>query len=263
MVGVFETRFGGPAGRDKNIARAAGALDGIVLAPGDTVSFNDLVGPRSEENGFFPAPEIYKGERREGIGGGSCQVASTLYAAAFFGGLEVLERRNHSRPSGYIRPGLDATVSYPVLDLRIKNTLSFPVVLVSTLERGVLRFEIRGKERPVSVELATETEGILKYTRKVQRAALPEGEFRLKQKGKRGLRIKRKKTVTLVATGEARVEESTDTYPPSRRSTWWVPRPTRARCPRSKGPTREPRPSAERDLVLSCVETPFPPDYDV
>ena len=78
VVGAFETRFGGPAGRDKNIARAAGALDGIVLAPGDTVSFNDLVGPRSEENGFFPAPEISKGGMREGIGDGSCQVASTL-----------------------------------------------------------------------------------------------------------------------------------------------------------------------------------------
>ncbi|MBL9023283.1 MAG: VanW family protein [Myxococcales bacterium] len=213
VIGVFETRYGGPPGRDKNIARAAGAFQGVVLAPGDVVSFNELVGPRSEDNGFFPAPEIYKGEMREGIGGGSCQVASTLYAAAFFSGLEVLERRNHSRPSGYIRPGLDATVSYPVLDLRIKNTLAFPVVLAATMEPGRLRFEVLGKERPYSVELATETQGVLKYTRKVQRAALPEGEFRLKQKGKRGLLIKRKKTVTLVATGDKTIEESTDTYP--------------------------------------------------
>ena len=123
-----------------------------------------------------------------------------------------------------------------MLDLRIKNTLSFPVVLVSTLERGVLRFEIRGKERPVSVELATETEGILKYTRKVQRAALPEGEFRLKQKGKRGLRIKRKKTVTLVATGEARVEESTDTYPAQQEIYLVGPKTDESTLPPLEGP---------------------------
>jgi vancomycin resistance protein YoaR len=213
VVGSFETRYGGPPGRDKNILRATDALHGIVLAPGDTVSFNEVVGPRTEDNGFFPAPEIYKGESRLGIGGGSCQVASTLYAAAFFGGLDVVERRNHSRPSGYIRPGLDATVSYPVLDLRIRNNFSFPVVLAATLEPGKLRFELLGKERPAAVELATQTAGILKYSRKLEKAALPEGEFRLKQKGKRGMVIKRIKTVTLASTGQTLVEESTDTYP--------------------------------------------------
>lgn len=236
VVGSFETKYGGPPGRDRNIARAAGAFHGVVLVPGETISFNDLVGPRSEENGFFSAPEIYKGEMREGIGGGACQVASTLYAAAFFGGLEVIERRNHSRPSGYIRPGLDATVSYPVLDLRIRNTLSFPVVLAATVEPNLLRFDVLGKDRPLVVELATETKGVLKYTRKVQRAALPEGEFRLKQKGKRGLLIKRIKTVTLATTGEKTVEESTDTYPAQQEIYLVGPKTDEATLPPLEGP---------------------------
>ncbi len=213
VLARFETRFGGPPGRDKNIERAADRLDGLVLMPGETVSFNEVVGPRSTDNGFFPAPEIYKGEMRQGIGGGVCQVASTLYAAAFFGGLDVVDRQNHSRPSGYIRPGLDATVSYPVLDLRIKNPFSFPIVLTSQVEPGRLSFAVRGEEQPVSVELATETAGILKYGRKLERAALPEGEFRLKQRGKRGMVIRRTKTITRVASGERVVEESKDTYP--------------------------------------------------
>ncbi len=213
VVGTFETRFGGPVGRDKNIARAVEPFQGVVLLPGETVSFNDLVGPRSRENGFFPAPEIYKGESRLGVGGGVCQVASTLYAAAFFGGLDVVERRNHSRPSGYIRPGLDATVSYPVLDLKIKNGFAFPVVLSARIDGGMLAFEVLGKEKPAAVELATATAAVLKYGRKVERAALPEGEFRLKQKGKRGLVIKRKKTITLAVSGQQTVEEDTDTYP--------------------------------------------------
>jgi vancomycin resistance protein YoaR len=211
----FETRFGGPPGRDRNITRAAEALDGIVLMPGEEISFNAEVGPRSTQNGFFPAPEIYRGEMREGIGGGSCQVASTLYAAALFAGLDVTERRNHSRPSGYIRPGLDATVSYPVLDLRLRNGFTFPVVLDTRVEGGVLRARVLGRERPVEVELATETAGTSKFKRKVERAGwLAEGGSKLKQKGKNGVRIRRTLTVRDKGGGE-RVVTSMDVYPPT------------------------------------------------
>jgi vancomycin resistance protein YoaR len=213
VVSTFETRYGGPVGRDKNIARAASLLDGLVLMPNDAVSYNDAVGPRSTDNGFFPAAEIYKGEMREGIGGGACQVASTLHAAAFFGGLEVLERRNHSRPSGYIRVGLDATVSYPVLDLRIKNPFDFPVVLRARADGGRMRFDLLGKERRVDVTLATETAGILDFNRKLEKAGLPSGEFKLKQKGKRGLKLRKTRTLAPLAGGAERVETSVDTYP--------------------------------------------------
>lgn len=213
VLARFETRFGGPAGRDKNILRAATTLDGVVLAPGDSMSFNDLVGPRTTDNGFFPAPEIFRGEMREGIGGGSCQVASTLYAAALFAGLEILERRNHSRPSGYIRPGLDATVAYPVLDLRLRNGFDFPVVVAASPEPGLLAFEIRGAERPATVSLATETLGVLEYGRKLEKTRLPSGEFKLKQKGKRGLRVKRI-TTSSRTDGSVHTEESVDVYPP-------------------------------------------------
>jgi len=213
VVSSFETHFGGPPGRDQNIARASGLLDGVVLLPNEEVSYNAIVGPRSIENGFASAPEIYKGEMREGVGGGACQVASTLHAAAFFGGFDILERRNHSRPSGYIRPGLDATVSYPVLDLRIKNPYDFPVVLHASDEKGTLRFEILGRERPRTVELATETGGIFNYTRKLEKSGfLPEGEYRVKQRGKNGMSIKRHKTIR-EKDGATRVEDSTDIYP--------------------------------------------------
>jgi len=215
VISAFETRFGGPPGRNGNIERAASLLDGLLLMPGETVSFNETVGPRTVENGFFMAPEIYKGEIRAGIGGGACQVASTLHAAAFFGGFDVTDRINHSRPSAYIRPGLDATVSFPVLDLRIKNPFDFAVVVSARAQKGVLRFELLGKEPRVDVTLATETKGLLKYSRKLEKAALPEGEFRIKQKGKRGMSLRKVKTTKLLATGETKVEETTDVYPPT------------------------------------------------
>ncbi|MFO0613684.1 MAG: VanW family protein [Polyangiaceae bacterium] len=216
VLGSFETRFGGPPGRDQNIARATSLLDGILLMPGDEVSYNEEVGPRSIQNGFALAPEIYKGEIRAGVGGGACQVASTLHAAALFGGLEVVERRNHSRPSGYIRAGLDATVSFPVLDLRIKNPFEFPVLLHAKLEKGLLRFEILGHDKPVDVDLATATASVFKYTRKVERSSfLPDGETRVKQRGKNGMSVKRVKTSKKRSDGSVTVEESLDIYPPT------------------------------------------------
>lgn len=216
VLGAFETRFGGPVGRDQNILRATGLLDGILLMPGDEISYNAEVGPRSIQNGFALAPEIYKGEIRAGVGGGACQVASTLHAAALFGGLEVTERRNHSRPSGYIRPGLDATVSFPVLDLKIKNPFDFPVLLHAKIDKGLLRFEILGHDKPLDVDLATATASVFKYSRKVERSSyLPDGETRVKQKGKNGMSVKRVKTIKKRTDGTTIVEESLDIYPPT------------------------------------------------
>jgi vancomycin resistance protein YoaR len=190
-------------------------VDGVVLMPGEVASFNRLVGPRSEENGFTTAPEIYKGEMRDGIGGGTCQVAGTLHAAAFFAGLEILDRSNHSRPSGYIRMGLDATVVYPTVDLKLRNPYAFPLVVHASIDRGTLAFELRGRERPVEVQLSTATVGVEPFKRKVEEAHwVKEGKFVLKQKGIRGYSIRKTRTIALQG-GERRVEVSTDVYPPT------------------------------------------------
>jgi vancomycin resistance protein YoaR len=218
VVARYETRFGftgGQAGRAQNVARAAAGMDGVVLVPGEVVSFNANVGPRSEENGFTFAPEIYKGELREGVGGGTCQVAGTLHAAAFFAGLEIVERASHSRPSGYIPIGLDATVVYPSVDLKLRNGYSFPIVVHARVSGGVLAFELLGRERPATVELSTETVGVSTYKRRVEEASwLASGSFRLKQKGIRGLSIRKTRRVHL-RNGTDRVEVTTDVYPPT------------------------------------------------
>jgi vancomycin resistance protein YoaR len=217
-ISRFETRFGylgGQQNRAQNIARAASQMDGVVLMPGDVVSFNANVGPRSIENGFATAPEIWKGEMREGIGGGTCQVAGTLHAAAFFAGLDISERANHSRPSGYIRMGLDATVVYPTVDLKLRNPYDFPIVLKASLDKGTLTFELRGRERPANVTFATETLGVSEFKRKVEeKHGLPEGKFVLKQKGIKGYSIRKTRVIQL-RDGRERVEVTTDTYPPT------------------------------------------------
>jgi vancomycin resistance protein YoaR len=142
-------------GRAWNIALAARHLDGIVLQPGETFSFNERVGARGLEEGFRVAPELLNGDRVEGLGGGVCQVASTLYAAALEAGLEIVARQAHSRPSGYLPPGLDATVSFDRgIDLILRNSLDGPVRFGASVSGGTVRVALTaGKEPAVEVRV--------------------------------------------------------------------------------------------------------------
>lgn len=129
----------GMDGRVTNITRVAEKFSDLVVQPGEEVSFNKLVGPRTEENGFKNAPTYFMGEILEGIGGGTCQVSSTLYAGLLHAGVQITDRRPHSRPSSYVEPGLDATVNYPAecqtdkpdprvcYDFKFKNAYDFPL----------------------------------------------------------------------------------------------------------------------------------------
>jgi vancomycin resistance protein YoaR len=142
-------------------------------------------------------------------------VAGTLHAAAFLGGLDVVERSNHSRPSGYIAMGLDATVVYPVVDLKLRNPFAFPIVIHSKIENGTLTFELLGSGRPVTVEWATDTLGVAEFKRKIEEAPwLTPGKFVKKQRGIRGYSIRKTRKIRF-ASGEERVEVTTDVYPPT------------------------------------------------
>ncbi len=216
VVSEYETFFsrgGDQVRRGKNIDNAAGKLDGTVLFPGELVSFNQLVGERSEENGFQKSWEIFKGEMIEGVGGGTCQVASTFHAAAFFGGLDVLERLPHSRPSAYIPMGLDSTVVYPSVDLKVKNPHPFAIVVHTKTTANKLTIQFLGRERPVTVGFGRELVETIPYGRKViEEPDLSGRKVRIKQHGIRGYKIKRSRVLTY-KTGEQRTEKTTDTYP--------------------------------------------------
>ncbi len=211
----FETYFsrsGEQARRGKNIDVGASKLDGLVLMPNELVSFNDVVGARSEDNGFSKSWEIFKGEMVEGIGGGTCQVASTLHAAAFFGGLDIVERLPHSRPSSYIQMGLDATVVYPVVDLKLRNPYPFPVVVHAFTDGPKLHFELRGKQRLARVTFSRELKEVLPYDRKIEeKAGIGRTQVIIKQHGMAGFKIERKRIVRM--NGREKEEKENDTYP--------------------------------------------------
>jgi vancomycin resistance protein YoaR len=216
-LGEYETYFsraGDQARRGKNIDVAASKIDGLVLSPGELVSFNDVVGERSEDNGFAKSWEIYKGEMVEGIGGGTCQVASTFHAALFFGGMDMIERLPHSRPSPYIPMGLDATVVYPIVDLKVRNPYDFPVVVHASVVGNKLKMQLVGADKPARVSFQRELVRTFPYGRKVVEEPKLRGSQRvvLKQHGIRGYKIERTRLLSY-RDGRRQRETNTDLYP--------------------------------------------------
>ncbi len=218
VLGEFETFFsrgGDQAKRGKNIDMASSKLDGLILSPGEFVSFNAVVGERSEANGFQKSWEIFKGEMVEGVGGGTCQVASTFHAATFFAGLDVLERLPHSRPSAYIPMGLDSTVVFPGVDLKVRNPHPFPVVVHARTEGNKLKVELLGRAKPVTVTFGRDVVETVPYTRKVMEETWLSGKkVIVKQHGIKGYRIRRSRVLTY-ADGTRKVESTNDFYPPT------------------------------------------------
>ncbi len=183
--------FGSGAGRAVNIRLAASLLDGAVLAPGQILSFNDRVGPRTKERGFALAPEIQGDEMQLGFGGGTCQVSSTFHVASLWGALDVVERQSHSRPSAYTMLGLDATVSYPTTDLKIRNNLSFPILIHAYLPKPTsIRIEILGGDPVAKVVYGYGVNSTDDFARKLEtKSWLERGKMIRHQKGSRGYDI--------------------------------------------------------------------------
>ena len=189
LIARFATYYGDSSeGRKHNIALAASAIDGVVLAPEEEFSFNDTVGARTEARGYRAAYVIQDGVFVEGVGGGVCQVSGTLYNCALLADLAVTCARPHSLPVSYLAPSFDAMVSSET-DLRFVNTLSAPVTLRMTADGSYLRAEMYGVKGEFSVRRRSETVSEIPFeTERLTDPSLPPGEERVESPGKNGLR---------------------------------------------------------------------------
>lgn len=141
-IGSFQTWIGGGnGGRATNIMLATASLNNHVMQPGDIFSFNRVNGPRTAERGYRPAPVIVGDSVVPGIGGGVCQVSTTLYNAVLRAELEVVERYPHSRPIGYVAPGMDATIS-DYLDFKFRNNTDHMIMIKSYYWGGSIDIRI-------------------------------------------------------------------------------------------------------------------------
>lgn len=145
VIASYNTKYSmGDAERAYNVSLSAQKLDNQLLMPGDEISFQHLLGEVSVANGFKAAKIIVNNEYRDGLGGGVCQVSSTLYNALLLGNIDITQRTNHSLPIGYVPIGRDATIAVPGPDLKYKNNNSFPVLIKTYAYNGTMTAQIYG-----------------------------------------------------------------------------------------------------------------------
>jgi vancomycin resistance protein YoaR len=155
IVGSYTTTYGGTPGRLHNVALVAELIDGALVAPGARFSFNETTGERSEANGFEEAPVIINGELQNGIGGGVCQVSTTVFNAAFEAGLSIEQRTNHALYISHYPTGRDATVNYPDIDLVFRNDTDKWLLVRTFVGPGSLTVNLYGTPQGRRVETET------------------------------------------------------------------------------------------------------------
>ena len=138
LIGSYATAYNPNISRAVNVSLAASRINGMVIQPGESFSFNQAILPRTSANGYVEASMIVNKKFVPGIGGGICQVSSTLYAAMLSAGLPATERHPHSLRVTYIPEGMDATISGNTLDLRFTNIFAEPIQIQASADQGTL-----------------------------------------------------------------------------------------------------------------------------
>ncbi|WP_373898179.1 VanW family protein [Haloimpatiens sp. FM7315] len=202
QISSFSTKFNNSSSsqnRAYNILLASKAIDKVLLMPGETFSFNGVVGERSKAKGYKEAPVIIGNKVESGLGGGVCQVSTTLYNAVLKANMASVERSHHTLPSHYVDKGLDATVSYGSLDYKFKNTLKYPVYLESYVKGDTLYCSVYSNSELTSekYDLVSEvTETVEPKTTYVTDSSLPKGTQVIDVQAKSGYRVNVYKVTT-------------------------------------------------------------------
>lgn len=204
------------AARNVNLAIASDKINGIIIPANGKFSFNKVVGERSKANGFKEAGVISQGRVIPGLGGGICQVSTTLYRAVLLSGAKINERHNHSIYDGieYAERGLDAAVAWGYKDFKFTNSLDFPILITSKSGEGWVEVSIYAEKKPFeSIELFTRNEIKLPYkTERRVNTKLKSGEVKIVHPGVDGYTVEAYRTITST-DGKAKQERlSKDKY---------------------------------------------------
>ncbi len=163
-LGSCKTKHTKDENRNTNLKVACEAINGTVLKPGETFSFNDHLGERTEQKGYKPAGTYAGTKLVDTVGGGICQVSTTLYYCTLLADLQIVDRINHSMPVTYIDYGLDATVSWGGPDFKFKNSTNFPIKLLAEVKDGYVAMKIMGTdEKDYFIKMEYEFTGVEKH----------------------------------------------------------------------------------------------------
>ena len=220
VLGSMTTHF--PAGiyaRSINLRTALSYLNGIVIMPGEVFSYNKVIGNPTSRKGYKPAATFKGGVVVNEVGGGICQTVSTLYNAALYANLPIIERHAHGLAVGYVRPSLDATMYYPVKDLKFKNNRKYPIKIATSFSpNGTMTVKLLGTKEPDDVDVVLESKTL--STRKfgttyVNDNTLPKGRKVVRSNGVIGYTSISYKVIKKNGAVISREVLSKDTYKPT------------------------------------------------
>lgn len=251
QLGTFTTRYDvSDRDRSTNLVIACQKINGKVVLAGETFSYNKALGPRTVAAGYRNGKIYSGGEVVDGIGGGICQISSTLYNTVLMSNLEIVERRNHQFVTSYVPAGRDATVVYGMTDFKFKNTRKYPIRIVATAKNGIATVTMYGikEENEYTFTFSTKTVASIPFTTKYEEDnSLPAGTEKVKQKGANGLKTETYMTKLLNGKPVSTTLLSRDTYDAMTRT---VIKGTNTTL------TNEPTPPAE---VTNSEPEPTPP----
>ena len=212
----FVTRYdASDENRSTNLELASEKIDGTIILPGEVFSYNQIVGARTIAKGYKEAAVYSGGKVVNGIGGGICQLSSTLYNTVLYANLQIVSRSNHRFLPSYVTEGRDATVSWGGPDFKFKNTRTYPIKIVSTVRNGVAKVEIYGikEEKEYEVEIETQLLETTPYEISyINDDTLDEGTEVIKQYGENGSKSITYKIVTLNGVTVSKTVISNDIY---------------------------------------------------
>ena len=220
VLGKFSTDFStSAAGRSANVKNACSLINGHIVYPGEQFSVYEAISPISTDNGYALAGAYENGQVVESVGGGVCQVSTTLYNAVIRAELEVVQRYNHSMIVSYVSPSSDAAIAGTYKDFKFKNNTEYPIYINGYCSGGIINFEIYGVEtrpsnRSVSFESETISETDLDVVYNLD-ASQPAGYYNTEQSAHKGVVAKLWKVVTVDGNVESRTEFNNSTYKPS------------------------------------------------
>lgn len=218
LLATYSTTYSSSnVNRSTNISLATKSVNGYVLMPNETFSYNDTVGQRTAARGYKEAGVYVNGEVTTGLGGGICQVSSTLYNAVLLSNLEIIDRSNHTFKPTYVPAGQDATVSWGAPDFKFKNNRNYPIKIIASSGSGRVSFNIYGLKTDDDYQVKIESFEVspVPFTTQYQNDnSLPAGTQKVLQSGSNGCKTQTYKILYKNGVEVSRTLINSDTYKP-------------------------------------------------
>lgn len=268
MLSTFSTRYDASnTPRTTNLKLAMQKLNGVVVSPGETFSYNKTLGKRTAEAGYKEAGGFAGGKVVQTLAGGICQISSTLYDAVVYANLDIVERHNHMFLAGYVGAGKDATVVYGTYDFKFKNTRKYPIMIKTSIGSGVAQISIYGVKEEVEYEVEISSKILSYIPYKVVYEtdnSLASGKEKVAQNGMNGCKSITYKILKLNGAQVSSTVLSTDTYDPMNKIIKRGPSKTieTSTVPKEETTKTEPEPTPETEPTPTPAPEPTPTEKE-